>query len=194
MRYRLWLFGGAACVAGVFLFSRTPSNPPPSSPAPEASVAAAVPTTEAALPSAPPPVDTTAPHEEPKAEQVHAAHRAPEPPAATLNVTIDGRPTSWTTEDLRSIRHAGGTHDIRELTAALAGGIRATVQIVGQTETGERTATVNLEALAATDQLRIWPESDGTWSISRNVTSEDGRSTVEQYSLTDVKDLAIRRN
>jgi len=110
--------------------------------------------------------------------------------SAPLDVDLDGRPLVWTKQDVARVMRAGGTHDMRELAAALLGRTDVSVSVAGQTWRGPGTASVDLKQLGPDDELRIWPESDGTWSVARNVIRENGRAIHEHYRLEEV--LALR--
>lgn len=126
------------------------------------------------------------------------APAAPAPPSAelpaTLDVEVDGHHLTWTLDQVRAVPRAGGTHDVRELASALLGVTDVTVWLEGLQEgAGARSAKIDLRRLGSTDQLRVWPELDGTWTVARNRTSADGKNTREVYRLTGVRTLAFAR-
>lgn len=82
--------------------------------------------------------------------------------SAPLDVDLDGQPLLWTKADVARVTRAGGTHDMRELAAALLGRTDVSVSVTGQTWRGPGTASVDLKLPGPDDELRIWPESDGT--------------------------------
>lgn len=127
------------------------------------------------------------------APRVEAPSEAPSPALpASLDIELDGASTSWALAQIRGVPRAGGTHDVRELTAALLGRTDVTVRIVGVAAEGDtRRATIDLGALDGREQVRVWPELDGTWTVARNRASDDGNDTVEAYRLTGVRALAF---
>jgi hypothetical protein len=112
---------------------------------------------------------------------------------APLDVEFDGRRLVWTKEDVEHVVRAGGTHDVRELAAALLGESDVRVTVTGITSAGSASARVDLSALGSEDELRMWPERDGTWSVARNVSREQGRAIHEQYRLEEVLGLEFAR-
>jgi hypothetical protein len=195
------MFVGGLCISGLLCANwlRPEARPEPSIAGPTTVAAATTRNAPMAEPvgapgHAPAPARASAPQERtvevPAEEWTDPEEEVP----ATLSVRFGARELSWTQDEVREVPRAGGTHDLRELTAHLLHTVDVTVRVVGQTELGERTATVNLAALGATDQLRIWPETDGTWSIARNITSPDGQITSEQYLLEGVTALAFQAN
>jgi hypothetical protein len=110
-----------------------------------------------------------------------------------LDVDFDGRRFVWTKDDVARVARAGGTHDLRELAATLLGTTDVRVTITGQTPAGSGSARVELPALGGEDELRMWPEQDGTWSVARNVSRDQGRAVYEQYRLEEVDGLQFAR-
>jgi hypothetical protein len=113
--------------------------------------------------------------------------------AVPTELDFDGRRLVWTREDVGQVARAGGTHDLRELAAALLGPTDVRVTVSGQTPAGSASARVELAALGPEDELRMWPEQDGTCSVARNVTRDGGRAIYQQYRLEEVLGLQFAR-
>ena len=133
-------------------------------------------------------------------EPATAGATPPTPSAAatddSLRVAFDGHTEVWSKEVVRNVPRGGGTHDVRELAARLLGDVDVTLSVAGHTEAGERAAVINLAKLGPDDELRIWPEDDGTWAIARNTRQlrAGGSDREEAYRLTDIRELSFRRN
>ena len=193
---RLWWFGGGALVlVGGLAIAELGARPeavpvvtavavPPEAQVAQVAPADRQPARSSARATPAPPAPLAAPAE------------APAPKDGSLQVTFDGRPLAWTKEEVRAIPRQGGSHDMRELVARLLGDTNVMLDVAGTTEDGERRAAVNLAKLGPDDELRVWPDEDGTWIIARNTKMVRGEMTrtEEAYRLTGIRRLSFKRN